>query len=88
MAENETALIAPKINLNGTSKEDLLRQCLQAVGALDEALAALREMTPHGRDYQTANSGTFELAAAQHRSRIERVTEVRREVETIAEFIG
>jgi|688.fasta_scaffold1240297_2 hypothetical protein len=41
----------PTVNLNGTSKAALIQYRLDAITALEAALEALREITPHGRDY-------------------------------------
>jgi len=41
----------PAVKLNGTSKFALVQYRLAAIAALEVALDAVREVTPHGRDY-------------------------------------
>lgn len=55
-------MIVPQVNLNGSSKQDLLDQqegVYYAAIALIEKLAAA---APHGRDYQTMPEGSYQLA--------------------------
>ena len=56
----------PTVNMNGTARDDLLAQVATAKSALRIAMDKFREMTPHGRDYQTAPEGDFEKARDQH----------------------
>ena len=42
----------PNVNMNGTSRKSLVDQRRKVMRALDAAREALREMAPHGRDYQ------------------------------------
>jgi hypothetical protein len=44
-------LIMPTVNLNGTAKDDLIRQQLHVMLALDKALEVMGQAMPHGRDY-------------------------------------
>ena len=39
------------VNINGTSAEDLIDQRRALMDALSDAMKALQEMTPNGRDY-------------------------------------
>lgn len=55
----------PVINLNGTSAGALLEQANEVKSYLINAQAAMRLARPHGRDYQTAEAGAFELARVQ-----------------------
>jgi len=45
-------LIKPQINLNGTSKEQLLQQQMIVMAGFRELLSAMSDAMPHGRDYQ------------------------------------
>lgn len=67
-------VIVPNVNLNGTSKEELVNQRRAARDALRKALSRLCEMRPHGRDYFDLN----ELRDAQimHEARIKKVNEI------------
>ena len=46
-------LVPPKLNLNGTSKEELLFSYTVVLRTLREVDKAMADATPHGRDYQT-----------------------------------
>ena len=39
------------VNNNGTSAQELVDQRLAVMSAIADAIAALRDMTPNGRDY-------------------------------------
>lgn len=52
-----TALVTPTINLNGSSKPDLVGQLMNVLHALYEAEHAICQAMPHGRDYQTMDPG-------------------------------
>lgn len=43
--------IKPTINLNGSSRDDLIEPRREAFDHLQAAIEALRKATPHGRDY-------------------------------------
>lgn len=43
----------PQVNINGTSRGELVKQHSAALNALESALSAMRRTEPHGRDYQT-----------------------------------
>lgn len=44
-------MITPTININGSSIHDLLDPRLKAMGHLTDAIEALKQVTPNGRDY-------------------------------------
>lgn len=83
----ETALQAPRVNLNGTSKAELVTLNMNAALAVSEALQALQYATPNGRDYQTLGPDAFRLAQAQHRARWCYLRTIMRDLETLAEMI-
>ena len=84
----DVQLAVPTLNANGTSKQQLLKQMTNVINQLDSAIAALREAAPHGRDYFTTHSlDSWASAAAEHRNRIKRITEVRDEISSIAEAV-
>lgn len=64
-----TNVVVPIVHLNGTGKEELLRQRLVFYEALREAEKKLCDMTPNGRDYYV-EPGRMEKANAQHRQRL------------------
>ena len=44
-------MIIPTLNLNGSSADDLIQPRIAAYDALQDAIKALQQVTPHGRDY-------------------------------------
>ena len=76
---------APIVNLNGTSKSELLDQHLAAADALRDAALALGH-GPNGRDYQT-QPGAYKIAAAEHLDRLKRLDAILCEILDIAEQI-
>lgn len=63
---NRKELIAPVINLNGTSAEELIEQHATAREAVLAAMKAMQARGPNGRDYQTAPTGALRIALHQH----------------------
>jgi len=61
-----TEIIAPAVNINGTSRKELLRQCIEARAAVIAAFKALQGFSPHGRDYQTLSPDVYRAARHQH----------------------
>jgi hypothetical protein len=62
--------IAPRINRNGTNPQELMNVRQFARQAIDNALKALLDCNPHGRDYQTeATNERYELARATYAER-------------------
>lgn len=44
-------MITPTVNINGTSRDDLINSRLEAMDHLMDAIEALKCVTPNGRDY-------------------------------------
>ena len=63
---SKPSVIAPVVNLNGTSVNELLEQIQTAAFAVQTAYQALQLAAPHGRDYQTAPAGTYGNAREQY----------------------
>jgi hypothetical protein len=60
----------PIVNLNGTSRDELVEQRMVLLVALREAQRALANAIPNGRDWQTCrDSGAFARACAEHDQR-------------------
>lgn len=55
---------SPRINLNGTSREELIEQQKAVMQAADELYRALAKAQPHGRDYQTGEDSVEAYKAA------------------------
>ena len=90
MKKSSLDLEVPSVHLGGTSKEELMRQYLQANTQIREAIEALQQATPHGRDYVlTAHQSHDRLQAAleQHRWRVKLLEQVQRELEYLIEQI-
>ena len=79
-----TSLTLPDYGLNGSGATNLLNDAVDAAEALKDALAALRKMMPHGRDYQLMPAGACSEARVQHAARILKVDSVLAEVEALA----
>jgi len=70
------SLKVPTVHLNGSCAIDLARKLEDAYLALNEACRALNDCTPHGRDYETQESGSFAQAYREHMSRGRQLCEV------------
>ena len=74
---------APIINLNGTNGKELLEKLEGAEVCLRQAIMALGDMAPHGRDYQVSPEGAFQLATIEHSNRMTALKEVLGEITDI-----
>lgn len=73
--------ILPIVNNNGTSRNELIQQRRNVVHKIDDALYELRQMYPHGRDYQTDKTGeVYPKAREQHERRLKVLTELQNEL--------
>ena len=79
------AVVIPLVNLNGTSREQLLSDLIDASVALGDAAEAIVRTAPHGRDYQL--SGGYKGASDAHEARLAAVREVRHQIELIIEGV-
>lgn len=77
-------LACPAVHLNGTSKDELLRQLCRASQVLTAAVEALREASPNQRDYYTQPPEEWRRAQAQHRGWITSVEFVKGEIDDVA----
>jgi hypothetical protein len=80
-------LAMPTVHLNGTSKESLLSGLCDVVHALHGAGRKLAAACPNGRDYYV-KPGSFSAALHQHESRMDKLREIIKELETIAEHVS
>jgi hypothetical protein len=74
----------PQVNNNGTSRDELVQQRLDARAAVSAAIDALRQCIPHGRDYQTVGQPRFTTARTLHRERMAALTDLWAELEAEA----
>jgi hypothetical protein len=79
--------MTPTIHLNGTGRDALLRQVLDAAHAVDAAFEALCGMEPHGRDYYPQGPQAFRRAQNEHSERIEAVRAVYLDLNQLAQRI-
>jgi hypothetical protein len=77
--------ILPLVNNNGTSRNELVQQRRTVCKYLRASINSLREMAPHGRDYQTDPTGTqFSLACQHHLRRLVALEQLLADVEAEA----
>jgi hypothetical protein len=76
--------MVPCVHMNGTSKQDLLKQQIAVIDAANALLAALRAATPNGRDFYPLGDEALVRAAGEHRNRLASVAMVHDDAETIA----
>ena len=81
-------MIFPTIHLNGTSKQALLDQVLDAAHAVQDAIKALENATPNGRDYYPQGADAIKLAIAEHTARVTKLKEVFGELAKLAIHIS
>lgn len=80
----DTEITFPQVNLNGTDADSLIAQQVGVMNAARELMDAMRQASPHGRDYQTLPAGTWEKARAEQFRQFEAVEEIFKRAETIA----
>ncbi len=80
-------MILPTVHLNGTSKNELARQLLEAHEAVQKAMEALQEAAPNGRDYYVQGASAIFDAQTEHFDRLGRLNSVAKELEEIAQHV-
>lgn len=65
-----------RININGTSGQELDRQWDAVRKAAWELKTALHDAVPHPRDFQTEDHSVYAAARATHRENLKKVIEV------------
>jgi hypothetical protein len=79
-------MITPTININGSSKSDLLQPRLWAMRHLDDAIEALQRATPNGRDYPGNNTACI-ADREEHYDRLAKLRALREELMAEAVYI-
>ncbi len=74
----------PFVHINGTSAEELIKQQQEVFRKANELLDALRQASPHARDYYPYASAAFTLASDQHREIFNQVNAIASRAEAIA----
>jgi hypothetical protein len=80
-------MMVPTVHLNGTSKDELVRQVADAGRALRLGIETLGEANPNGRDFYIQGPDALRLAQQEHRIRLGKLEEVHDELQTLAEAI-
>lgn len=78
----------PTIHLNGTSLQALMDANDKAYRALGEAMEALAQAAPNGRDYYPQGPDALRAAISEHETRMGLLVIARRELEKIGEHLG
>jgi hypothetical protein len=73
-------MMIPSVHLNGTSRDELQRECRKACEAVVKAMQALGEMAPDGRDYYPQGPNAFHSAAAEWRTRYNAMEKIHSEI--------
>jgi len=84
---SELMIMAPRVHLNGTSREVLLEDYLDAKQAVRLAIGALKACAPNGRDYYVIGPEAIDVAQKQHADRVHRLVLVLQELDFIAQEI-
>jgi len=72
------------VNLNGSTKVDLVGAHLSTLARLGAAISAMAEIAPHGRDYQTQADNGYARARQAHLARVTKLRDIYAEIEEIA----
>lgn len=80
-------IVAPVLNLNGTPGERLIDDFLEAGQAINTAIKKVEDTAPNGRDYQTASTGQYEKAKAQHDSVLKALARMSKMYYDLAELV-
>lgn len=85
MTMTATKLAVPTIHINGSSREFLINDMLQATDAIRAAIDAVRKAAPNARDYYPQGTGAFDRAMTEHRARLAKLESVWSEIGEIIE---
>jgi hypothetical protein len=80
-------MMVPTIHLNGTSRDALLRQILQAKETICTAVEALANAAPRMQDYYVQGPEAYPAARREHEKRMHRLADYLHELNEIAEKI-
>ena len=83
-----SSLTVPTVHLNGTSREELLRQVQDAGQAVFQARDALAKASPNARDYYPQGEFAYSAARAAHDRRARALLVVEEELSELAEAIA
>jgi hypothetical protein len=78
----------PTIHLNGTSRQELLDDYLQALNTVRDAIKALDKIEFNARDYYVQGPNAFEHAREERQAQYSHLWAVKLELEAIAVHIS
>lgn len=81
-------MIVPTVHLNGTSRDELLKQLTDASEALDAAYNMLKKANPNGRDYYPQGTDVIYKAIEEHMSRLRKIDEVKEEIDELTRRVA
>jgi len=81
-------LMVPSVHINGTPYPELFNPVCNAGVAVREAIEALQETAPHGRDYYLQGNEALQKATSEHLARLEKLQSVLQELQDLAEGIS
>lgn len=75
----------PTVHINGTSRQQLLVQQMDAIEKLQDAKAAIQTAAPHSRDYyvKTDGANAYSRAVAEHSLRLRAIDHIINELTEI-----
>ena len=82
-----TVTATPRLHSNGTSGEDLREGYMRVLEVVEDAIRAMRQIAPHGRDYYVQPGDALHRAREEHRVRVDRLLELKADIETLAESV-
>jgi len=88
MKKNPNNLTLPSIHLNGTGRIGLMEQYHKAYMALQAAIVAMREATPHDRDYYIQGPDAGSKARKEHLTRLAALEKMQEEIGTIYQSVS
>lgn len=85
---NKFNLAIPTVHRNGTSKEALMQDLENASNKLYEAIKALEETAPNGRDYYVQGPSALAKAEKEFKARADALKKVYEEIGLIMEGVA
>ncbi len=80
-------MMLPSIHMNGTSRAELLAGYIDAIDAVNEAVAALWRAAPNARDYYPQSPQAYAQARDEHLARLAALDAIRQDLSTMAEHV-
>lgn len=81
-------MMMPTVHMNGTGKETLLNDHVDAMAAIRGAMEALRKAAPNARDYYVQGDDAYTKAREEYSARQQKLADVLDELEVIASHLA